>query len=30
MDMRIEDYFEKDARFYIVQLAHYPIVLGIP
>ncbi|KAK9652865.1 hypothetical protein HCH54_010281 [Aspergillus fumigatus] len=30
MDMRIEDHFEKDARFYIVQLAHYPVVLGIP
>jgi hypothetical protein len=29
MDMRIQDHFEKNAKFYVVQLAHYPVVLGV-
>ena len=30
IDIRIKDYFKKDVRFYIIQLAYYPIILGIP
>jgi hypothetical protein len=28
--MRIHDHFERQIRFYVTTLAHYPIVLGLP
>ncbi len=28
--MRTHDHFEKEIRLYVTQLAHYPIVLGLP
>lgn len=29
MNMRIQDHSERNAKFYVVQLAHYPIILGV-